>query len=153
MWLAKTKKARNHLVYAKDESLGCFSLSVNPDFEDEENTKTNFVPEIKAPQISKGDVINRWKLYFDGAYSKEGSGAGVILISPEGTILPFSHKLAFDATNNVAEYEALALGLEKARRMNIKNISIYGDSELIVQQINKVYQTKHPRMRSYRNHV
>ena len=106
---------------------------MNPDFEDEENTKTNLDPETKAPQTSEVDITVPWKLYFDGAYSKEGCGAGAIFISPEGTILPFSHKLAFEATNNVAEYEALALGLEKARRMNVKNINIYGDSVLIIQ--------------------
>ncbi len=66
-----------------------------------------------VPRVYKGEINKKLKLFFIGAYSKEGLGAETILISPEGTILPFSHKLEFDATNNVAEYEALALRLEK----------------------------------------
>jgi ribonuclease HI len=61
--------------------------------------------------------------------------------------------LEFEATNNVAEYEALALGLEAARKMNITQLAVFGDSELVVQQVRNVYQTKHPRMRAYRNMI
>ncbi len=63
--------------------------------------------------MPKEEVTKKWKLYFDGAYSKERSGVGTVLISLEGTILPISHQLEFEATNNVAEYEALTLGLRK----------------------------------------
>jgi ribonuclease HI len=41
------------------------------------------------------------------------------------------------------------LGLEAARKMKIMNLIVYGDAELIVKQIRKVYQPKNPRMRSY----
>jgi ribonuclease HI len=41
--------------------------------------------------------------------------------------------------------------LEVARKLNIKNLEVYGDAELIVKQINRNYQAKHPRLRSYRN--
>ncbi len=146
--VSRNPNAKNHPIYAKDDFFGCFSLSVDPGFENG-NVGINIELQTKAQPILEKEADAKWKLYFDGACSKEGAGAGVILISPEGTILPFSHKLDFEATNNVAEYEALVLGLEKARRMNIRNISIYGDSELVIQQINKVYQNKHPRIRSY----
>ena len=64
-----------------------------------------------------------------------------------------SYQLEFESTYNVAEYEALILGLEAARRMKMTELSVFGDSELIVQQIRGIYQTKHPRMRAYRNKV
>jgi len=59
-----------------------------------------------------------WKLYFDGAYSREGNGVNVLLVSPEGSLIPLSFKLEFEATN-VVEYEALLLGLQSARNLNI----------------------------------
>jgi ribonuclease HI len=45
------------------------------------------------------------------------------------------------------------LGLEVAKKMKIVNLIVYGDAKLIVKQIKKVYQAKHPRMRSYRNYA
>jgi ribonuclease HI len=67
--------------------------------------------------------------------------------------IPLSYKLEFEATNNVAEYEALVLGLRAAKDMGIKEITVFGDAELIIQQIKNVYQAKHPRLRSYKNEV
>jgi len=46
---------------------------------------------------------------------------------------------------------ALVLGLKVARKMKIMKLAVLGDSELVVQQVKNIYQTKHPRMRAYRN--
>jgi hypothetical protein len=62
-----------------------------------------------------------------------------------------SYKLEFETTNNVAEYEALVLGLRAAREMEIQEIAVFGDAELVVQQIRSAYQAKNPRLRNYRN--
>ena len=64
-----------------------------------------------------------------------------------------SYKLAFGYTNNMAEYEALIIGLQTLKDLVVKRISVHGDSELVINQIKGVYQTKHPRMRGYRNFV
>jgi ribonuclease HI len=93
-------------------------------------------------------------MFFDGALSCEGAGATVLFVAPEERfIVPFSYRLQWDIdyTNNVCEYKALVLGLEASRRLKIKNLEIYGYAELIVKQINRQYQAKHPRLRSYRN--
>jgi ribonuclease HI len=45
------------------------------------------------------------------------------------------------------------IGLEVPKKMKIVNLIIYGDAKLIVKQIKKVYQDKHPRMISYRNYA
>ena len=52
-----------------------------------------------------------WKLYFDGASNVLGHGISAILISPEGEYCPFTARLNFDCTKNVAEYEACIMGL------------------------------------------
>lgn len=75
-----------------------------------------------------------WRMYFDGLYSKEGSGAGILFISPRETF-KYSFKLIFECTNNIAEYEALITGLNLVVKHGIKILSVFGDSELIVSQI------------------
>jgi ribonuclease HI len=50
-------------------------------------------------------------MYFDGSYLKTGSGTCVFLVSPQGHKLHYTTRLHFNATNNVAEYEALINGL------------------------------------------
>ncbi|KAH9303049.1 hypothetical protein KI387_014632, partial [Taxus chinensis] len=71
--------------------------------------------EIRPCKISPKDPNGVWVLEFDGSCSSAGSGAGVLLISPEGCLYPFSFKLQFENTNNTAEYEALILGLQVAK--------------------------------------
>jgi ribonuclease HI len=64
-----------------------------------------------------------------------------------------SFKLDFKATNNIAEYEALLLGLNAAKEMKIKRLQAYGDADLIIQQVNKSFQAKHVRLKAYRDEV
>jgi ribonuclease HI len=95
-------------------------------------------------------------MFFNGASSYLGAGDGVMFVAPDNQfIIPFSYRLQWniDHTNNVCEYEALVLGLEATRRMKIKNLEVFGDAKLIVKQVNRQYQAKHPRLRSYQNYV
>jgi ribonuclease HI len=94
-----------------------------------------------------------WKMFFDGASSSEGAGAGVVFMSPSQETISMSYKLKFETTNNVAEYEALVLGMRATKEMGIREMAVFGDAELIIQQVRNVYQTKHPRLRSYKNEV
>ena len=90
---------------------------------------------------------------FDGAYSRTGKGAGVVIISPEGKVFNFVFRLEFEATNNVAEYEELLLGIEIAKDMGAKLLNIKGDSDLIVQQIKGQFACKCQRLKKYRNAI
>jgi ribonuclease HI len=94
-----------------------------------------------------------WKMFFDGASSSIGAGAGIVFRSPSQETISLSYKLEFEVTNNVAEYEALVLGLRAAKEMGIREMAVFGDAELIVQQVKNVYQAKHPRLKNYRNEV
>jgi ribonuclease HI len=71
-------------------------------------------------------------MFFDGAYSKEGVGASVVLISSTKREIHFSYKLEFEATNNIIEYESFILGLEVTRKMKITKLVAFGDLELVV---------------------
>jgi ribonuclease HI len=143
----------NFPIYIADQDLGNCILSFDEGLvgcSDELNTTQEELSPLNEELCKNG----LWKMYFDGASSSEGAGAGILLIAPEGKFtVPFSYRLQWDIdyTNNVCEYEALILGLEAAKKLNIKNLEVYGDAELIVKQINRQYQAKHPRLRTYRN--
>jgi ribonuclease HI len=148
------RNPNNHPVYIADQDLGNCILSIDDDIVlgiDESSTEEKTETEKNKKNVYSTGV---WKMFFDGASSYLGAGAGALLVAPDNQfVIPFSYRLQWnvDHTNNVCEYEALVLGLEAARRMKIKNLEIFGDAELIVKQVNRQYQAKHPRLRSYRN--
>ena len=76
-------------------------------------------------------------MYFDGSLKFGGGGAGVLLISPKGEQLKYMFQILFKVSNNEAEYEALLHGLRLAISLGIKLLLIYGNSLLVVQQVNK----------------
>ena len=92
-------------------------------------------------------------MYFDGSVAKVGAGAGVCIISPIIYYKYYSYKLVFECTHNVEEYEALLLGLHALKDLGAKRVQIFGYLELVINQVNDFYQTKHPRMRAYMNEV
>ncbi|KAH9332100.1 hypothetical protein KI387_043681 [Taxus chinensis] len=75
------------------------------------------------------------------------------MIPPWGTPISVAHKLNFECTNNMAEYEALVLGLQNAINIGAPHIDIFGDSELIVNQVTGVYQCKNDILQKYRDTV
>ena len=72
-------------------------------------------------------------MYFDGASTQSLAGVGVVLISPSKENIHLSYKLDFKTTNNIAEYEALLLGVKVAKEMGIMCMRIFGDVDLIIQ--------------------
>jgi ribonuclease HI len=94
-----------------------------------------------------------WTMYFDGASTKDSAGAGVVLISPLKETIHLSFKLDFKTINNITEYEALLLGLNSAKEMGIKILKVFGDADLIIQQVNSTFQAKHVRLKAYKDEV
>ena len=76
-------------------------------------------------------------MYFDGSLNLNGTGVGILFISLRGEQLKYVQQLLFKATNNAAEYEALIHGLRIATSLGIKKLLAYGDSKVIIQQVNK----------------
>ena len=90
--------------------------------------------EIPVPNTAHLDLNNGlWSLYFDGSKSKEGAGAGCLLIDPLEKRYFVACRLEFECTNNIAEYEALIQGLKKAIDLGAKVLIVLGDSEIIVR--------------------
>ena len=90
-----------------------------------------------------------WKLYFDGACSRNGAGIIVLIESPDSKMKPHSYRLEFEYTNNEAEYEALIQRLELAKYMNIKCFSIFGDSKSVVNQVKIIHGIEKCRIKVY----
>src|SRR5207244_3716033 len=91
----------------------------------------------------KEEVIT---LQFDGGSrgNPGPAGIGVVLRAADGTPLVTLGKFIGRATNNVAEYQALIMALNEAKKLGAKSITIRGDSELIIRQMLGEYRVKHP---------
>lgn len=87
-------------------------------------------------------------LFFDGC-SKGNPGkaaAGAVIYRNQIEIYAQSGFVGMNATNNVAEYHGLLMGLQKATALNIKNITVKGDSMLIIKQLKGEFKVKSPAM-------
>ena len=70
-------------------------------------------------------------MYFDGAFSLQGAGGGVLLVAPTGEHLKYVIQMHFPqemSTNNTAEYEGLLAGLRITTDLGVKKLIMRGDS-------------------------
>ena len=122
------------------------------------------VPDGKAidddfPDEDVADVtsLSGWRMYFDGAANHSRYGIGILLISPHGNHIPRSVCLAFSdrhpATNNIVEYEACILELETALELGIRQMEVFGDSNLVLRQIQGEWKTKDAKLRPYHTYL
>jgi len=83
-----------------------------------------------------------------GARGNPGpAAAGAVISTPDGEVIAEVAELIGVATNNVAEYRALLLGLSKARELAASEVEVVNDSELVAKQVNGIYKVKHPDMK------
>ena len=114
-------------------------------------------PGLKADEdrsLSPGsEAPDGWVMYFDGAFSRHGAGASAVLISPTQDKLYYVVQLCFQhgekVSNNIAEYEGLIAGLKAAADLRVKRLTIKGDSQLLVNFSNKVYEPRDEHMEAY----
>jgi ribonuclease HI len=88
-------------------------------------------------------------MYFDGSLKLQGAGAGILFIAPRGEQLKYALQLLFPASNNAAEYEALVHRLSIAVSLDIKKLMVYGDSLVVISQINKDWDCSSNSMGKY----
>jgi ribonuclease HI len=98
------------------------------------------------------DLSSVWTMYFNGSKGVQGAGAGVVLISPQGKKLKYVLRMSFSqASNNEAKYEALLHGMKMAKACGATRLKIFGDSNLVVQQVMNWCDTISDNMTAYRN--
>ena len=83
-----------------------------------------------------------------GARGNPGPAAAAAVVStPEGEGLDEAAETLGTATNNVAEYRGLLLGLLRAKELGATEVEVVNDSELVAKQVNGQYKVKHPDMK------
>jgi ribonuclease HI len=75
------------------------------------------------------------------------AAAGAVLRTPDGVVVDEASRTIGRASNNVAEYEAVLLGLDRARALGATEVELVNDSELIAKQLNGRYKVKHVDMK------
>ena len=95
-------------------------------------------------------VENRsWRVFMDGASSAMGAGVGIVIITPEGIRLEHSFRLGFKAFNNEAEYEALITELKTALDLGARDVEVYSDSRLVINQVQGSFEARDSQMKEY----
>uniref|UniRef100_A0A2N9HN86 Uncharacterized protein n=1 Tax=Fagus sylvatica TaxID=28930 RepID=A0A2N9HN86_FAGSY len=102
-----------------------------------------------TPREDSPDHTRWWKVYVDGASNSKGSGTGVVIITPDETVIEQSIRLNFKTSNNEAEYEAVLAGLKSAKTLGARRLIVYCDSLLVASQINGEYMARDERMAAY----
>ena len=83
-----------------------------------------------------------------GARGNPGPAAiGVVVSTADGAVLDELAERIGVATNNVAEYQAVIKGVERAAQLGARELEIVNDSELVARQLSGDYKVKHPAMK------
>ncbi|KAM2956844.1 hypothetical protein FF2_023923 [Malus domestica] len=122
--------------------LGQYGLVFRPRTTIKAQALIDFITEF-APSL------DFWHLHVDGASNNKGSGAGMVLVTPDGSMLEQVITLSFKSSNNESEYDTLPAGLRMAKDLVVKKLAIHSNSQLITSQATGEYMTKHPRMTQY----
>lgn len=106
--------------------------------------KLHFVVEVKE---------GTWTLLVDRSRGSKGCRLGIPIYSPHEDIIEQPVNCDFKATSDEIESEALIAGLTLSKKMSVKKIKVYSNSQLIMNQILREYQAQHNRMMKYLNVV
>jgi ribonuclease HI len=126
-------------------------------YEKRKAVKSQVLPDFTAEWLELQstrlpNLSSVWTMYFDGSKRIQGAGAGLVLISPQGDKLKYVLRMSFpQASNNEAEYEALLNGMKMAKACGATRLKIFGDSNLIVQQVMNKCDSIRDNMIAYKN--
>ena len=85
----------------------------------------------------------------DGASNAMGAGARIVIITPEGIRLEHSFRLGFKASNNEAKYEALIFELKTFLDLGARDVEVYSDLRLVVNQVQGSFEARDSWMKEY----
>jgi len=88
-------------------------------------------------------------MFFDGSLNINDAGAGILFVSLNKDKLCYVLRILFSASNNVTEYEACLHGVRLAMELGVKRLYVHGDSALVIDQLNKEWDTTHEKMDLY----
>lgn len=148
---AASSKEKQVEQKGEDQATGAGSQSSSSSSDQEATSKTKKSSRRSVPRGRKGASMepanytySRLLIYSDGAArgNPGDAGAGVVLKTPEGEEVGRFGRFLGRFTNNVAEYEAVLLGLSQAKEFGAKDVTILSDSELLVRQLLGEYKVR-----------
>jgi hypothetical protein len=122
-----------HRSSIQSQTLADFIVDWTPGAQDEEATKD----------------AEAWTVFCDGSWGTFGAGAAAVLVAPSKVKTCYAIKLDFSCTNNIAEYEALLLGLRKLKAMRIRRAILKTDSQVISGHVDKSSKARDPKLEKY----
>jgi ribonuclease HI len=115
----------------------------------------DFIVDWTGPITQQDEPAEKvWTIHCDGAWSHAGAGAAAVITSPTGVKHRYAARISFAlesdrCTNNVADYEAVILGLCKLRALGVTTCIIKTDSNVVAGQVEKEYSAKDPALMQY----
>jgi ribonuclease HI len=130
--------------------LGALTLNFKPWMAIKSQALVDFMAEWQEHQVEAlANQLEHWVMYFDGSLKLGGGGAGLLFIRPRREQLKYVFQILFEVSNNEVKYKALLHGLRLAVSIGIKRLLVYGDSLLVVQQVNKEWDINKDTMDAY----
>jgi ribonuclease HI len=130
--------------------LGALNIDFKPRKTIKSQALVDFMAEWRENQLpTPTERLEHWVMYFDGSLKLEGIGAGVLLIFPTGEQLTYVLQTFWKVSNNEAEYEALLHGLRLTASLGIKQLLVYDDSAVVINQVNKSWDRNKENMDTY----
>jgi ribonuclease HI len=130
--------------------LGALTLDFKPRTAIKSQALIDFMAKWRENQVeAPTNQPEHWVMYFDDSLKLGDGGAGVVFIHPREEQLKYVFQILFEVSNNEAEYEALLHGLHLAISLGIKRLLVYGDSLLVVQQVNNEWDINKDTMDAY----
>jgi ribonuclease HI len=111
----------------------------------------DWTPGAQEEEINKD--TKTWTVFCDGSWGTFGAGAATVLVAPSKVKTCYAIRLDFSCTNNIAEYEALLLGLRKLRAMGIRRAILKTDSQVISSHIDKSSKARNLKLEKYMDRV
>jgi hypothetical protein len=107
----------------------------------------DWTPGAQEEEINKD--TEAWTIFCDGSWGTFGAGAAAVLVAPSKVRTCYAARLDFICTNNIAEYEALLLGLRKLRAMGIRRAILKTNSQVISGHVDKSSKARDPKLEKY----
>ena len=119
-----------------------FNVQYHPRMAIKGQVIADFIVEFTNMEDQVAGVNPQRSVHRDGSPNRLAGRAGIILHSLEGDEVECMIRLDFPTINNVAEYEALIVGLDLAKAAGATNVVLYCDSQVVTNQINRDYECK-----------
>jgi len=116
---------------------------------------TSTPQEVDTVSDVKKSTMTSAVIYSDGGSrgNPGPSASGFVIMNENGEVITEGGAYLGITTNNVAEYQAVYLGLERAQELGVRVVDFRMDSQLVANQMNGIYKIKHPDLAIINNRI